>query len=344
MAEWYYAENDDKKGPISDAQLKTLVQQGVIKRDTLVWKDGLKDWVVASKLKGLFLPLSSKSIPNLPVSKSAATRAELPTKAPVVAPTGGAQAADQDGKEISGVSSGRRITAFILCLFLGWLGVHRVYLKKSKALLMLISSLLTCTLVGNIWAIVDLFRIASGSFTTNEGQHLGQPVRWMKTVSTCWLVLAVLCSMTVVVGGYFAVLGGSLAGNTRIVKSAVLDMNKSLTIGEAFDKYSHWKERYGWTTFDAKNGVSVVEFSGTQKDEDGEYLFVFHFAMNKDGSFTYTGARNYPDPHSHDGPRMYYGKDERGMLIDNTANRSLANRDAEMLGRIYSDKILAGCF
>jgi uncharacterized RDD family membrane protein YckC len=42
---WYYAENNERRGPIEDAAFQTLVASGTIKPETLVWRDGLADWI-----------------------------------------------------------------------------------------------------------------------------------------------------------------------------------------------------------------------------------------------------------------------------------------------------------
>jgi uncharacterized RDD family membrane protein YckC len=42
---WYYAENGQQTGPVSEEQIHQLFQSGKINRDTLVWREGLADWV-----------------------------------------------------------------------------------------------------------------------------------------------------------------------------------------------------------------------------------------------------------------------------------------------------------
>jgi len=46
---WYYAENNERRGPIEDAAFQSLVAAGSIKPDTLVWRDGMTDWVPYSE-------------------------------------------------------------------------------------------------------------------------------------------------------------------------------------------------------------------------------------------------------------------------------------------------------
>jgi hypothetical protein len=52
--EWYYAQNNQKRGPVSAGQLKQLADSGQLRPSDLVWKQGLPNWVAASSLKGLF--------------------------------------------------------------------------------------------------------------------------------------------------------------------------------------------------------------------------------------------------------------------------------------------------
>lgn len=41
---WHYAVGGQQKGPVSEDELKKLAASGVIKPDTLVWKDGWPEW------------------------------------------------------------------------------------------------------------------------------------------------------------------------------------------------------------------------------------------------------------------------------------------------------------
>jgi uncharacterized RDD family membrane protein YckC len=42
--QWYYAVNNQRQGPIDQAELEKLVAEGMIKPDTLVWQQGMSDW------------------------------------------------------------------------------------------------------------------------------------------------------------------------------------------------------------------------------------------------------------------------------------------------------------
>ena len=54
MAEWYYGIDGAHQGPVDEAALKMLVQSGEITEKHLVWKEGMKDWVLAKDIDELF--------------------------------------------------------------------------------------------------------------------------------------------------------------------------------------------------------------------------------------------------------------------------------------------------
>jgi TM2 domain-containing membrane protein YozV len=72
--------------------------------------------------------------------------------------------------ESENISPKSRLAAALLCFFLGCLGAHRFYLRKTgTAVLML------CTLGGlGVWALVDLIFILTGSFRDKEGKRVYQ--------------------------------------------------------------------------------------------------------------------------------------------------------------------------
>lgn len=43
--EWYYAHNGQQQGPVEEATLTQLVNSGTITRETLVWKEGMPNWL-----------------------------------------------------------------------------------------------------------------------------------------------------------------------------------------------------------------------------------------------------------------------------------------------------------
>lgn len=48
--QWYYANNGQRLGPISQEELIKLVTDGVVRSDTLVWHSGMTEWLPYSKV------------------------------------------------------------------------------------------------------------------------------------------------------------------------------------------------------------------------------------------------------------------------------------------------------
>lgn len=59
--DWFYSDAGQQKGPVTAEQLSQLVAQGVIRADTLVWRDGMAAWQ----------PYSQVSDPSLPQAQAA---------------------------------------------------------------------------------------------------------------------------------------------------------------------------------------------------------------------------------------------------------------------------------
>ncbi|QGJ68391.1 Hypothetical protein PBC10988_0500 [Planctomycetales bacterium 10988] len=51
---WFYASDNEQKGPFSKQVMKEKIEEGVILPDDLVWKQGMPDWVPAKSLTELF--------------------------------------------------------------------------------------------------------------------------------------------------------------------------------------------------------------------------------------------------------------------------------------------------
>ncbi|MEY4572617.1 MAG: hypothetical protein RLZ10_1860 [Bacteroidota bacterium] len=59
--EWYYSKDGKRKGPISYPELKKLVENNHLQPNDLVWHEGLPEWVIAKKIKGLYEGGAEKS-------------------------------------------------------------------------------------------------------------------------------------------------------------------------------------------------------------------------------------------------------------------------------------------
>jgi hypothetical protein len=51
--EWYYAQGDQKVGPVSARELKQAAADGTLQTTDLVWTDGMTEWKEARSVKGL---------------------------------------------------------------------------------------------------------------------------------------------------------------------------------------------------------------------------------------------------------------------------------------------------
>lgn len=56
MTEWYYGTQGQQQGPVSERQLRHLMAQGVVTRETLVWRDGLAGWKAMGEVDELLAP------------------------------------------------------------------------------------------------------------------------------------------------------------------------------------------------------------------------------------------------------------------------------------------------
>ena len=68
----------------------------------------------------------------------------------------------------AGLSDKKKMVALLLCIFVGTIGVHRFYVGKIGTGIVW---LLTGGVFGIGW-IIDIVKIATGSFTDKEGRKL----------------------------------------------------------------------------------------------------------------------------------------------------------------------------
>ena len=69
---WYFAENGDRKGPVTPEEMQALVESGKLGLATLVWREGFADWLplAETELRDLLptdLPFSSSANPVVPL-------------------------------------------------------------------------------------------------------------------------------------------------------------------------------------------------------------------------------------------------------------------------------------
>ncbi|WGK69818.1 TM2 domain-containing protein [Candidatus Haliotispira prima] len=74
---------------------------------------------------------------------------------------------DTKKEESADVSPKSRLVAVLLSWFLGYFGVHRFYLGRTKSAIM---QILFGWLTFFIWNVVDLIMLLCGTFRDNEGK------------------------------------------------------------------------------------------------------------------------------------------------------------------------------
>lgn len=107
--------------------------------------------------------------------------------------------------------------------------------------------------------------------------------------------------IAIITGVSFVLSACGEGNNVDLVKGGLMDMNKTLTIGEAFDNYGECGAR-NWQEFETENGVSIVEFQCVSKTvspfinvvknlsgDSGPHLnitdstFIVQWSINRDG-------------------------------------------------------------
>lgn len=66
--DWYYAKNTQKMGPVSKEDIQELWDNGEIDLDTLVWHEGLTEWLPLEKHED-YIDLNSKVVTPIPESQ-----------------------------------------------------------------------------------------------------------------------------------------------------------------------------------------------------------------------------------------------------------------------------------
>ncbi|MBG85303.1 MAG: hypothetical protein CMO80_00170 [Verrucomicrobiales bacterium] len=60
---WYYADGDEQRGPVSDEEFQQLIDAHKVSGETLVWKEGMADWVAYKTVAGDPSPPDTQGIP-----------------------------------------------------------------------------------------------------------------------------------------------------------------------------------------------------------------------------------------------------------------------------------------
>lgn len=126
---WYFQQGTERKGPVDEATIRSLISGGVISIDTLVWTEGMPSWVA----------LQQTSL-----------AAGLPVPPPSPAAFQPAEATVANAKD--------RVAYVLLAVLLGC-GIHNLYAGyTTKGIIQLLVSILSCGILWLfmwIWAIIE---------------------------------------------------------------------------------------------------------------------------------------------------------------------------------------------
>ena len=73
---WYYAHNGKQAGPISEPEVREMVNRGDLRGSDLVWKKGSPDWVEIRSIPGLLPDLEELPIEGTPLPPPRRERSE----------------------------------------------------------------------------------------------------------------------------------------------------------------------------------------------------------------------------------------------------------------------------
>jgi hypothetical protein len=116
---WFYTIKGQKQGPVTSQQLKELAQQRVLSPSDVVWKEGMSEWALASKIKGLF-PEGTDAAPPPP---SVVTNAAIPVVVKMESPV---QIATPREGVLAKIAKWTTISWSALCLFFVFSGLSNV--------------------------------------------------------------------------------------------------------------------------------------------------------------------------------------------------------------------------
>lgn len=59
---WYYAQNNQRLGPVSDSEFARLAREKIIREETLVWKHGMPDWKTYAEVESTLPPPDIRAV------------------------------------------------------------------------------------------------------------------------------------------------------------------------------------------------------------------------------------------------------------------------------------------
>lgn len=174
---WYYAVGNEQCGPVSVLDLRKLIASNQLVRDDLVWKEGMPDWTAIRDVPELNV-VAKSGVASAPLPASGQPKIGSMTHKFCFAcgspndPR--AEVCPSCGVRQPNTSSAvpkNRITAAILALCLGGIGVHHFYLGNT--VVGAVYLVFCWTLVPGIFALVEgIFMLCMSDATFEERYKL----------------------------------------------------------------------------------------------------------------------------------------------------------------------------
>ena len=172
--QWWYEESGETKGPVGSDEIRAMVERGALTRASRIIAVGSSEWsTVGAHESDLGLPpAATGGMPPPPPSGGGYAPPPpgygtpppgygAPPPAYGAAPPGYGQPAPGD-KDF--------LTALLLSIFLGYLGVDRFYLGYTGLGLLKLFTFGGC----GVWAIIDIIFIATGKLNDAQGRPLNR--------------------------------------------------------------------------------------------------------------------------------------------------------------------------
>jgi hypothetical protein len=86
MPEWFYVQNGEQAGPVDASRLMELLASGAVKRDDLVWREGMANWAEAHVVAELRVAPIQAQVPLLAATPSVPAPTFKPGPATASAP------------------------------------------------------------------------------------------------------------------------------------------------------------------------------------------------------------------------------------------------------------------
>ena len=158
---WWYDVGGEARGPVEDHELRAMVQQGALRRDSRIIPEGGSEWATVARHEselGLVPPPGYAPPPGYPPPGAYGAYPQAPYPSVQPWPYWGP------------VSNRDYLTTLLLSIFLGQLGVDRFYLGYTG---LGVAKLLTFGGCG-VWWIIDVILIATDKLADVDGRPLAR--------------------------------------------------------------------------------------------------------------------------------------------------------------------------